>query len=242
VNPDGSIDSDFLAEVLRVIDYAMSFRGVYPGWADIPADIEIGWNYGNLKGPDEIKEEFGVDVLAIQNSQPPMDLPKWLFENLDYDTINKTDLREAQKELKKNAPKTKNTGAKQASSDVHGENSANTETGPSRGQEMAKRLEQKMRSGGKIEGRLDLTNAEFKNSTVLIFLKEGADDQKAFDCLKKHISDNFGPYDVVLEHQGVLYRFHPDFRVNNNVEPLKEFFDVDVFEVKPKLVLDLGQS
>ena len=242
VNPDGSIDSDFLAEVLKVIDYAMSFRGVYPGWADIPADIEIGWNYGSLKGPDEIKEEFGVDVLAIQASQPKTDLPKFLFENLNYDVISKTDLREAQKSLHQNTKGSSQKASTSSRTDTKtsgGETSTTENQGPSRGQEMAKKVEQKMRAGGKIDGRLDLTDCEFRTSTVLIHLKDGVNDREAFDCLKAHVKDNFGTYDVVLEHQGILYRFHSDFRVNNNISDLEEFFDVDVFDVKPRVVLSL---
>ena len=243
VNDDGSIDSEFLSEALKVIDYAMSFRKVFPGWADIPADIEIGWNYGSLMGPDEIKQEFGVDVLAIQASNPPTDLPKFLFENLNYDVINKTDLKAAEKSLglnKKGSASKGSNGSKSGDSSSGKENTEGQDTGPSKGQEMAHRLEQKMRAGGKIEGRLDLSNAEFRTNTVLLYLKDGANDTMAFDCLKKHINDNFGNYDVVLEHQGILYRFHSDYRINNNVEDLREYFDVDVFEVKPVVKLDLG--
>lgn len=243
VREDGTIDSDFLAEVLKVIDYAMSFRKVYPGWADIPADIEIGWNYGSLKGPEEIKKEFGVDVLAIQASQPPTDLPKFLFENLNYDVINKSDLKAAEKALKQNTKKGDSKGSggsKTGEKSKGGENTNNENQGPSKGQEMAKKVEQRMRSGGKIDGRLDLTGAQFRTSTVLIHLKDGVNDSLAFDCLKKHVKDHFGNYDVVLEHQGILYRFHDDFRVNDSVADLEEFFDVDVFEVRPVVKLDLG--
>lgn len=243
VNEDGSIDSEFLAEALKVIDYGMSYRGIYPGWADIPADIEIGWNYGSLMCPDEIKKEFGVDVLAIQASNPPTDLPKFLFENLNYDVINKTDLKAAEKSLglnKKGSSSKGSNGSKSGDSSSGKENTEGQDTGPSKGQEMAHRLEQKMRAGGKIEGRLDLSNAEFRTNTVLIYLKDGVNELTAFDCLKKHVKDNFGNYDVVLEHQGILYRFHSDYRINNNVEDLREYFDVDVFEVKPVVKLDLG--
>ena len=243
VNDDGTIDSDFLAEVLKVIDYAMSFRKVYPGWADIPADIEIGWNYGSLMGPEEIKKEFGVDVLAIQASNPPTDLPKFLFENLNYDVINKTDLKAAEKSLglNKKGSASKGSESSKSSDKSSGDKStAEIDQGPSKGMEMAHRLEQKMRSGGKIEGRLDLSNAQFRTSTVLIYLKDGVNDSLAFDRLKDHVKNNFGTYDVVLEHQGILYRFHSDFRINNNVEDLKEFFDVQVFDVKPVVKLDLG--
>ena len=243
VNDDGSIDSEFLADVLKTIDYAMSFRKVYPGWADIPADIEIGWNYGSLMGPDEIKKEFGVDVLAIQASQPPTDLPKFLFENLNYDIINKTDLKAAEKSLglNKKGSASKGPDSPKSSEKQSGDkNTEGQETGPSKGQEMARKLEQKMRSGGKIDGRLDLTDAQFRTSTVLIYLKDGVNDSLAFDRLKEHVKNNFGNYDVVLEHQGILYRFHSDFRVSNNVSDLEEFFDVQVFDVKPVVKLDLG--
>ena len=243
VREDGTIDSDFLAEVLKTIDYAMSFRGVYPGWADIPADIEIGWNYGSLKGPEEIKEIFGVDVLAIQASQPPTDLPKFLFENLNYDVINKADLKEAQKALGLDKKKKGETGAKTASGASNksgGESSEQNETGPSKGQEMAKRVEQKMRTGGKIEGRLDLTNAHFRTDTVLLYLRPGVNEDQAFETLKSHVNANFGTNDVVLEHQGILYRFHSDFRVSDNVADLEPFFEVDLFKVKPVVKLDLS--
>lgn len=243
VNEDGTINSDFLAEVLRVIDYAMSFRKVYPGWADIPADIEIGWNYGALKGTEEIKQEFGVDVLAIQHSQPPTDLPAFLFENLNYDIISKADLTEAKKSLgqdKKKPSQNSSRQGKMASDKSGGEGTATVDQGPSKGQEMAKKVEQRMRSGGKIEGRLDLTNAQFRTSTVLIYLKEGVNDQLAFDLLKKHVKENFGTNDIVLEHQGILYRFHEDFRINDNISELEQYFDVELFKVQPKVVLNLG--
>ena len=213
VNDDGTIDSAFLAEALKVIDYAMSYRGIYPGWADIPADIEIGWNYGSLMGSEEIKKEFGVDVLAIQASQPPTDLPKFLFENLNYDVINKTDLKAAEKSLglnKKGSASKGSDGSKSGDKLSGDKNTAETDQGPSKGQEMAHRLEQKMRSGGKIDGRLDLSNASFRTSTVLIYLKDGVNDSLAFDKLKDHVKNNFGTYDIVLEHQGILYRFHSD--------------------------------
>ena len=244
VNVDGTIDSAFLEEVLKVIDYAMSFRGVYPGWADVPADIEIGWNYGNLLGSDpekkkkpgweqrdEIWQNFGVDVLSIQANQPPTDLPKWLFENLDYDHMGKV------APLKKSSSKPSGTHSK--GSDSSGEQSSQpTDSESSVGLKMARAIEKKMQTGN-AGAQADLSHALFPVTTLVIKLKSGIQDKDAFDALKNHIADHFGQCDLVIVDSGMLYRLDAEYRVSEDLGNLEDFFDVKIFRTKPKVKLDL---
>ena len=241
VNDDGSIDSAFLEEVLRKIDYAMSFRKVFPGWADIPADIEIGWNYGKLMGPEEIKQEFGVDVLAIQAGQPPTDVPRWLFENLDYDQLGK--IKPLPSNTGNGYNKKQGSGASGSksggSSNAGGENTASQSEGPSVGQKMAKDIERRMQAGAEGAPPADLTQAVFPITTVVIKIKPDVDNQEAFNLFKQHVADHFGPCDVVVVDGGMLYRLPAEFRVSEDVGDLEKCFVVKVFKTKPTIKLDL---
>lgn len=234
-----------LQEVCKVIDKAMSFRGVVPGWADIPADIEIGECYGQLKDP----KEYGVDMQKIYDEAEPTDVDLELFKPLDLkgakgsntgsqaNVIFKSskDTTAPQKREFKTRESLKTS--QQTKKSVKTEEVKQSPPEVSAGQKMLEKRNQ-IQEGVKV-ARLDLSKAKFPISTIVIHKKADVADDEAYSALTKFIAANFGRYDLVIEYEGMLYKFPDQYRVADNITSIEQYFDVQIFKAAPKVKLTL---
>lgn len=232
-----------MEEAVSIIDAAMSFRNVVPGWADVPADIEIGDSYGRLKGLDE----FGIDINAIISNNkfiaPDVDelfkpLPSVLSSS-GSSTVSNNRSPSQKKETPSTQPKpfvTRDQLNSKAAPSVTKPSVTASQT-ISQGRRQAEKMEsQKVSSSA----RIDLKDAKFDVSTVVIYRKETVDESTAFNTLKKFISSNFGTNDLVLENDGMLYRFPEEYRISDsNIVELESAFEVKIFKSKPKIKIQL---
>lgn len=95
-----------------------------------------------------------------------------------------------------------------------------------------------------IDNRSKLTVEElkgktFKQPTIFIKIKEGIPEDIAFEALRKFISNNFGRFLLILQHDSFYYKFPEEYMVSDNISSLSETFDCSVFDVKPKFKLEL---
>lgn len=242
-----------LEEACRVIDRAMSFRGVVPGWADVPADIEIGRCYGQLKDPSE----FGVDMEKVLQGAGQTDVDLEFFKPMSYSTVvdSQNTLNYSSNSLKhktKEEKKTGNEGRSSGSTFTTRESIKTTSSTvpkvekkegvqPVQQQSAGRRMFEKMEEQKKetVQGRLDLSNVKFPVSTLVIYKKPEIEDDTAFNILRKFIADNFGTNDLVLEDAGMLYRFPAQYKVSDDFTPLQAAFEVEHFKVTPKIQLNL---
>lgn len=235
-----------LEEAVRVVDEAMSFRSVLPGWADIPVDIELGTSYGDLRSP----EDFGVDYQSILKSASPTKDISELFNPLK--SVSFSSSSSSQNTIKENSKRAAQTSRSQSTfttreqlkssvPKVSKENiSQNSVQEISKGRKMMQRLEEKQKEMKSSTARLDLTNAKFPLTTAVIYKKPEIEEEIAFNLLKNFIANNFGQMDLVIEDSGMLYKFPETYRINDaNIHELETAFEVVIFKSKPKISISL---
>lgn len=238
-------------EFWQLADAAMSYRNIVPGWADIPVDVEFGTNFGDVKKA----AKFGLDIEALKKDNPFLEkVPdcSWFFdpiingETLLYSakgikapTHSSSKPRQQQTKVESEVPK-KTFGTRETLKSSTPKVESKQITAPVE-ISAGKRMYQKMSEQKEATptARIDLTNAKFNISTVVIHKKEEVDDDTAYNLLKKFVAENFGQNDLVIEDSQMLYRFPENYRISDNTAMLEPAFDVQVFKAKPKISLSL---
>ena len=229
-----------MEEAVQVIDAAMSFRGVVDGWADVPADIEIGDCYGKLKGLDS----FGIDLDAVlEDSKVEEPDTNWFFEQaLNLARVTSTGpapapRNETSPKTSYNPPQFKKREDVKASKPVAPRPKIDIPQQMSQGRRQHEAMMQAQQQ--QSSDRVDLSQAKFPLATIVLYKLPSADDDIAYKALQTFITDNFGTNDLVLENEGRLYKFPADYRVSDNLSSLEGIFEIRQFKAQPKIKLQL---
>jgi hypothetical protein len=220
-------------EFFQLVEAAMSYRGVVPGWADIPVDVEFGTNFGNCTNAR--KHGLAVDLLMKDNpflAQVPD--CSWFFDPI---IRGDNSIKAFTPPPKSSAPKTFVTRQSAQQKPPAPKPTTPAPEIKSKGKEMAEKMETKNQP--QTHQRIDLSKATFPVPTIVIFRLEEVSDDDAYTRLKTHISDNYGECDLILESEGLLFKFPAEYKIGRDYSGLEAAFEIQFFDGRPQIKLSL---